>query len=93
MHTAIKGCHWYNNGKIQVLRKECPVGFHRGHLKSSRQYGRKNGMYGKHLSEKSKRKISSNMSSMVFWNNGIINKRARECPGEGWTRGRLKFQV
>jgi hypothetical protein len=27
---------------------------------------------------------------MFYWNNGIKNKRAKECPGEGWVRGRIK---
>jgi hypothetical protein len=26
---------------------------------------------------------------MLFWNNGTINKRAKECPGKGWERGRI----
>jgi len=25
----------------------------------------------------------------VFWNNGEINTKALECPGDGWVRGRL----
>lgn len=34
-------------------------------------------------------KISARFKGLLYWNNGIVNKRARECPGEGWTRGRL----
>ena len=26
----------------------------------------------------------------IFWNNGKITTRARECPGEGWVKGQLK---
>ena len=26
----------------------------------------------------------------VWWHNGVISTRAKECPGEGWVRGRLK---
>ena len=26
-----------------------------------------------------------------WWNNGAINKRSKECPGQGWVRGRIKF--
>lgn len=28
---------------------------------------------------------------LQFWNNGIINKMVRICPGEGWVKGRLKI--
>jgi hypothetical protein len=27
---------------------------------------------------------------MLYWNDGTKNKRAKECPGEGWTRGMVK---
>jgi hypothetical protein len=27
---------------------------------------------------------------MLYWNNGTINKRAKECPGKGWERGMVK---
>ena len=27
MSDAKKGKHWYNNGKINVMTKECPEGF------------------------------------------------------------------
>ena len=45
---------------------------------------------GKHLSEESRQKLSEAICGMLWWNNGISNKKARECPGEGWKRGRLK---
>ena len=45
---------------------------------------------GKHLSEESRKKLSETICGMLWWNNGISNKKARECPGEGWKRGRFK---
>jgi hypothetical protein len=27
---------------------------------------------------------------MLYWNDGTKNKRAKECPGDGWIRGRIK---
>ena len=30
---ALKGKHWYNNGVISVLAKECPEGFVKGRIK------------------------------------------------------------
>ena len=32
-HTATKGRHWFNNGKISIMRFECPDGFVPGILK------------------------------------------------------------
>jgi hypothetical protein len=26
-----------------------------------------------------------------FWNNGVENRMCKECPGEGWVRGRMKY--
>jgi hypothetical protein len=26
----------------------------------------------------------------LYWNDGTKNKRAKECPGDGWVRGRIK---
>ena len=57
--------------------------------------GERNPMFGKHVSEETRKKISLSQSgenNSVFgtqwWNNGTINKRSKECPGEGWVRGR-----
>ena len=32
-NTATKGKHWYNNGKISIMAKECPPGFVPGRIK------------------------------------------------------------
>lgn len=34
-------------------------------------------------------KNSAAMKWRVWWNNGEISKREKECPGEGWIRGQL----
>ena len=44
---------------------------------------------GKKHSQESKRKRSKLMKGKVYWNNGKINVRSIECPGEGWNRGIL----
>jgi hypothetical protein len=30
------------------------------------------------------------LSEAKFWNNGTKTIRSKECPGDGWTRGRCK---
>ena len=45
---------------------------------------------GKHHSAEARKKMSEAVCGMLWWNNGISNKRSRECPGEGWHRGALK---
>lgn len=37
-----------------------------------------------------KRRGGSVSGRMLYWNNGVKNKRSFECPGEGWVRGRIK---
>ena len=37
-----------------------------------------------------KREGGKASKGMLYWNNGTKNKRAKECPGEGWTRGMVK---
>lgn len=58
---------------------------------------------GKTISDEHKKRISewssehkkgnTNVRGKKWWNNGIINKRAFECPGEGFVqgRGRVRF--
>ena len=45
---------------------------------------------GKVRSQEHCRKISIVKKGIHWWNNGISSKCSRECPGEGWKRGRLK---
>lgn len=54
---------------------------------------------GMTLSEEHRKKLSESCRGennpffgKHWWNNGISNKSSRECPGEGWTRGRLRFK-
>ena len=55
--------------------------------------GKDNPFYGKHHSDELKKKLSEinkvRMKGMRFFNNGIINIRAKECP-EGFVPGRIK---
>jgi hypothetical protein len=60
-----------------------------------KQYtGEKNHFYGrKHTDEVIQRireKNKENMKGQLWWNNGQIEKRGKECPGDGWERGRIK---
>ena len=50
--------------------------------------GEKNAMFGKHHSAETCSKMSNALRKLSWWNNGTINKRSKECPGEGWVRGR-----
>ena len=57
--------------------------------------GDKNPFFGKHHSEETRIKISNskrgntNVRGYYWWNNGISCKRAKECPGNGWVKGRI----
>lgn len=58
--------------------------------------GENHPMYGKHPSEATRKKLSeahrgnTNVRGTHWWNNGIINKRTKECPGLEWVPGKLK---
>lgn len=52
--------------------------------------GENNHFFGKHHSDATKEKMSEAHKGKVFWNNGIVNKRAKECPGPEWKRGIMK---
>ena len=43
---------------------------------------------GKVRSEETKKKMGESKKGMLFWNDGTRNIRSKECPGEGWMRGR-----
>lgn len=44
---------------------------------------------GKKLSTELRKRLSETRTGLYWWNNGEINKKSRECPGEDWKRGRL----
>ena len=50
---------------------------------------------GKLLSEETKKKLSEAKKGnqwnvgMLFWNDGTKTIRSKECPGDGWVRGRM----
>jgi DNA-binding transcriptional regulator YdaS (Cro superfamily) len=50
----------------------------------------RNSGYGNKHSQETKNKMSKSGKGKVFWNNGEINTKSRECPGDGWVRGMIK---
>ena len=50
----------------------------------------RNSGYGNKHSQETKNKMSKSGKGKVFWNNGEINTKSRECPGNEWMRGRIK---
>jgi len=57
--------------------------------------GEKNHFYGRTHNEETKQKIGEKnrekMKGKLWWNNGQIEKRGKECPGDGWVRGVMKL--
>lgn len=45
---------------------------------------------GKTFDETVKNKMSMAHKGSVFWHKDGVNCRAKECPGEGWTRGKIR---
>lgn len=45
----------------------------------------------KSKSKEHKRKLSNATKGYIYWTNGKENKMAKECPGEGWIKGRIYF--
>ena len=41
----------------------------------------------------SKRRLGKKFPGTKWWNNGTINSRKLECPGEGWTLGKIKTEM
>lgn len=50
--------------------------------------GEKNNMFGKHHSNETRRKLSEMKMGMKWWHKGDESKMSKDCPGEGWERGR-----
>jgi hypothetical protein len=88
---------WWNNGINNKHTKECPgEGWSRGRINNN--IGRvlseetkekiRTSNTGKTLTEEHKELLSQKIKGRKWWNNGINNKHTKECPGEGWIRGR-----
>jgi hypothetical protein len=54
--------------------------------------GEKNPNYGKTQSKETKEKVRAAKIGKKLWNNGEQQKFSKECPGEGWVLGGLKFK-
>ena len=59
---------------------------------SKAKRGKNHPFFGKHHSEESRKKMSEAVCRMLWWNNGIYNKRCIECPGPEWKRGRIRYK-
>ena len=44
---------------------------------------------GKHHSAEHRQKIAEAFTGMLWWNDGVSCKRAKECPGPEWKPGRI----
>jgi hypothetical protein len=99
MSEKRKGMLFFNNGVINKRALECPSGFVKGKLISeierasiqrnaARQKGITHSQYGKKKSIETRRKISESKKGCKWYNNGIQNKMAFECP-PGYILGRL----
>ena len=43
-------------------------------------------------SKKIKPPINTHTKNTIWWNDGVENKRSKNCPGEGFVQGRLKWK-
>ena len=63
--------------------------------RSMHKAGANHHLFGKHHSAEARLKMSAarkgnhNVKGKHWWNDGVSCKLAKECPGEGWTRGRF----
>jgi len=83
-HISMKGnSRTYINSRLyETARKR----------RSKNMKGVKYSLGFKHT-EETKKKQSQARKDMKWWNNGKIDMRSRECPGEEWKNGRLKVQM
>lgn len=75
----------------KVLLRECGVSEETKKKVSKAVQGEKNPNYGHKWNEEQRENLrKQNLGKEIYWwNNGVINTMAKECPGIEWKRGRL----
>lgn len=98
MAASMSKLVWITNGRKSrriKLDESIPAGWHKGRdnkMKanlSKSTLGRQANNKGKKLSAETKAKISKSITSSRWWNNGVVERQAKECP-DGFIAGRLK---
>ena len=72
----------------ETRRKMSESGKGRVHSEETRQKISESGK-GRVFGEDHRRKLSGSQKGKGWWNNGTKTIKSKECPGEGWTRGRI----
>jgi hypothetical protein len=95
----MKDMTWFNNSINQILCKECPEGYTKGRIKYKCNHCDKevNSLNKKwHFdycnNNPNKKYRESHLTGLLWWNNGIIEKKSKESPGDDWIKGRKCVQ-
>jgi hypothetical protein len=86
---------WWNNGVEDKHTAKCPgegwvLGrLYKRKLSEEEIENIKIRMKNRVVSEETRKKQSESKKGTRWWNNGVINKKVKECPDEGWVLGRL----
>ena len=85
----ISEAHKGKHHKAESRRKMSEA--HKGkHLSEEHRRKMSAALKGKHNSAEARKKMSEAHKGKLWWNDGISNKRSKECPGPEWKRGCLK---
>ena len=93
--------HEFELAKIVAYKNRKGNLFHKGHILSKEQrelvsQRTKAAMLRPDVMIRNKERVKQHkqrMHNSLFWNNGKTCIRAKECPGEGWVRGKLTCGV
>lgn len=92
IRQSMLGNQWNVGKKLSPERVEKIREVHRGKTVSEETRRKisesKKGKSSEKIKESAKR-ASDKVKGTVWWNNGEVSKRSKECPGEGWVKGRL----
>lgn len=75
--------HWFGRHHSEESRRKMSIS----------RSGERNHRFGKHMSAATKEKISARKIGMKWWNNGTECVLSKECPGQGWFKGRMKTKT